>query len=151
MATIYKDLLEYCLTVDDVNCLLLQNIGNGIYCLLCNANVTKHIYIHLDSSIHQANLANTKTLESLKQYHQIWTALPLHVQVEQTYFRRREQKITCTVCSTFFPYDADVLANHVNSMNHKMFLMKMKNTDDVSMNSQKQSSQSGKSVKWWFL
>ncbi|KAK9729694.1 hypothetical protein QE152_g15792 [Popillia japonica] len=142
MATIYKDLLEYCLTVDDVNCLLLQNFGNGIYCLLCNANVTKHIYIHLDSSIHQANLANTKTLESLKQYHQIWTALPLHVQVEQTYFRRREQKITCTVCSTFFPYDADVLANHVNSMNHKMFLMKMKNTDDVSMNSQKQSSQS---------
>ncbi|KAI4458616.1 poly a polymerase cid pap -related [Holotrichia oblita] len=141
-ATIYKDLLDFCIIVDNVNCPMLQNIGNGIYCLLCNANVTKHIYIHIDSSVHQAHLESKTTLDCLKKYHQVWTALPVHIQVEQTYFRRREGKITCIVCSTYFRYNVDDLASHVNSMNHKMFLMKMKNTDDPSPSFQKQSSQS---------
>ncbi|KRT82148.1 hypothetical protein AMK59_4873, partial [Oryctes borbonicus] len=143
--TIYQGLLEYNVVIDKINCPILQNIDSRIYCLLCNANVTKHICIHIDSVPHQQNLSSSHILQLLKKYHQIWTAQPVHIQIEQIYFRRRDHKITCTVCSNFFHYNVSSLTQHVESIEHKRFLMKATEFRTLSLNLEKLTYRSASS------
>lgn len=122
--TIYKDLLEWCVVIDGVNCPILQNIENKVYCLVCNKYITTHIYTHIDLAEHQDQLSAKNTRQTLKLYHQTWIVQPAHIQIQQIYFRRREQKITCSVCSNFLYYGANHLLQHIESPNHKKFLMR---------------------------
>ncbi|GJQ74415.1 hypothetical protein Trydic_g21286 [Trypoxylus dichotomus] len=140
--TIYKDLLEYYIVVSNYRCPILQHIDGRIYCILCNATVNKHICIHIDSKAHQQSLSSTHMLQLLKRYHQIWAAQPIHVQIEQIYFRKREHKITCTVCSNYLSYDSAMLTQHVDSVDHKRFLMKATEIRTSSSNLLKQGPES---------
>lgn len=121
--TIYKGLLNQCICIDNVQYPLFQNLENKIYCLLCNAIVKNHISLHIESQPHRDRQSSEKAVESLRKYHQIWSSQKVHIQIEQVNFRKREQKITCIVCSNYILYNAKALTDHVESPAHKKCLM----------------------------
>lgn len=128
MDSIYSNLTQYTVTVDNVLYPYIQRTDIGLFCLICQKPLS-NINHHVNSKNHTKKLKDRRLLKTVKYYHDQFLCLSSSQQMEQIYFVPEE--VTCLLCTAYCHTSANVII-HISEEGHRKLVQKREKTYETN-------------------
>lgn len=116
MESIYLNLTQYTVVVNNVSYPCIQNRDQSLFCLLCRKPLTDADY-HINSIKHKRRLDVQELLNTVKSFHEQFLLLSPPQQMEQIYFLPK--KLTCLLCGIHCLSSLNIV-DHICGEQHKI-------------------------------
>ncbi|GJQ74416.1 hypothetical protein Trydic_g21287 [Trypoxylus dichotomus] len=120
MNTIYRDLAQYIIGINNFLYPYIQHRSDGFYCLICSKAVSQlsEIEAHNSSDKHVDNYQDLYRLQAVSHYHEVFMRLSPEHQKQQIYFELCDYQMVCLPCATLCPYLREFVREHLKSVEH---------------------------------